>query len=193
MNLYQIFRTIHFYTATLAGVFLLLFFITGHLLGYYNWFSKDHEEPVVETHSVSIPEFNTDRELANWAKKELKLTGKIDWIGHPEEGSTHIEIATPRVFNLVKVSHLDQNLTLETRPQTTYEMLSVIHRMHGYGGGFWYDVYLFMMDLASFSLLIFATTGVYLWLKVIKKKWLGWVFLGMGIIYTSWIVSTFLN
>jgi len=97
----------------------------------YNWFGHETSQPVVKTYSRTLPSYSTDRQLAHWAKSELQLTGKIEWIGHPNEGHTHIEIATPRTFHMVKINHDDNSLTHETRPQNTHEMFSLIHRMHG--------------------------------------------------------------
>jgi hypothetical protein len=49
------------------------------------------------------------------------------------------------------------------------------------------------MDLCSLSLLIFAITGGYLWLKVLKNKSLGWISLSAGLAYTGWVCWTLLT
>lgn len=193
IKIYPVLRAVHFYAAALSGVFLLLFFLTGFLIVRYSWYDHEEQEAITETVQKDIPGNMTDRELANWVKSELEVEGKIDWINRRKDGSLMVEIVTPRTFNMLTIKPESNEIVYETRAQTLFESLSVMHRMHGYGGGFWYDVYLFFMDLASFSLLIFAVTGLYLWLKVIKRKWLGIVFLLLGLGYTMWVVMTFLN
>ena len=193
MNWYKALRTIHFYSAVLTAVFLLLFFITGYLINRYNWFDHRPVEPIVRTYEREIPNFPTDRALAHWVKKELKITGKIDWIGGGEVDDKSIEIVTPKLNHMIKVSKKSGKLVHETRQNNTFEMLSVMHRVHGYGGGLWYDIYLFAMDLASLALLIFAISGIYLWLRLLRMKWLGWLILGLGLVYTLIVVSSFFN
>ena len=192
INTYKLLRIIHFYTAALTGVFLLLFFITGYLLTMYNWFDHEESEVTVTSHELNIPPFTTEKELARWAKQTLEIDGKIDWISPNPSEKIEVEIVTPKTSHLVKIQPQEGKIIHETRPQTPYESISVYHRVHGYGGGFWYDVYLVAMDLASISLLVFSITGIYLWLKVLKRKLWGWIFLITGMAYTGWIIWTFI-
>ena len=193
INTYQLFRVIHFYAAAITGVFLLLFFLTGFFIARYTWFDHENAEPVVQTHAVELPTVQTTRQLAQWVRKELGITGKVEWINALDNGDLEVEILNPREFHLVKVQVASGTLQHETRPHSAYETLSVLHRVHGYGGEMVYNIYLVAMDLASLSLLIFVITGVYLWLKVIKRKVLGWLFLGLGLGYTSWVIFTFVG
>ena len=68
------------------------------------------------------------------------------------------------------------------------------HRVHGYGGGWLYDFYILMMDLASVATILFGLTGLYLWYILIKKKkkW-GPIILAAGIGYTITVITLLMN
>ena len=58
-----------------------------------------------------------------------------------------------------------------------------LHRAHGYGGGAVRNAYIAFNDLASFSCILFAVTGVYLWWKTARRKALGLACLFASISY----------
>jgi len=66
------------------------------------------------------------------------------------------------------------------------------HRLHGYGGGWLYDGWAVLYDLASLSMIVFAITGVWLWYKLIPNRRLGWVLLALGFSFTSALMLFFL-
>jgi len=193
INSYQIFRQIHFYAAACTGVFLVLLFVTGFLIARYNWFDHETADAQVEIVEAKLPDYGSDQELGRWVKQHLQLIGKVDWINRMSDSLVMIEIINPRAIHEVEVNLAMGTLKLSKRSQNTFETLSVLHRVHGYGGGFWYDIYLIGMDVASLGLLIFSLSGVVLWMKLLKRKWLGWVCLGLGLGYTLWVIITFLN
>ncbi len=193
MNFYQTTRTIHFYTAAVTGSFLLLFFITGFFLVRYSWFDHEEKEGEIQELLLSIPSYANEQELAYWLKEELEITGKLDWIDKKKDGKMTIEFQNPREAHIIQLEADRRTVTYERRSHSIYDTLSVLHRTHKYGKEIWYNIYLVLMDVASLSLLVFAITGIYLWLKVIKQKWLGWVMLLAGFGYTLWVVITYLG
>ena len=67
-----------------------------------------------------------------------------------------------------------------TKEQNARNILVGFHRMHGYGGGWLYNIWLVFYDLASLSLILFAVSGTYLWWRLARRRWLGWVLLGVS-------------
>ena len=57
--------------------------------------------------------------------------------------------------------------------------------MRGYGGGMIYNAYAILLDLTGASLIIFAITGIILWLKILKNSKLAWLILVLGFLYVS--------
>ena len=59
------------------------------------------------------------------------------------------------------------------------------HRLHGYGGGWLYDLRGVLCDLASASMIVFSITGVVLWHRLARPRWPGWVVLACGLAFTA--------
>ena len=49
-----------------------------------------------------------------------------------------------------------------TENENAIDTIVGFHRLHGYGDGKVYDVWVFRYDLAGISLILFAFTGIYL-------------------------------
>ena len=191
INVYPLIRSIHFYAAAVSGIFLLLYFITGFLLVKHHWFAHESAEEKMITQGVDIPSFKTEWELAKWAKKTTQLNGKIDWINTRQNGITEVEILTPSEFHLIQLFEEQDSLIHTYHPHNPHEQITVMHRMHGYGGGRIYDFYMLGMDIACIALLLFVITGIYLWLKLLKRRWFGYLMLIAGLSYTTWVIFTF--
>lgn len=191
LKAYPILRSIHFYSAAICGMFLLLYFITGYLLVKPQWF--DHTSPKEEAVSqkLAIPSFQSNWELAQWSKELWGISGKIEWIQEKAEGVKEIEIISPKEFHLITVYDKQDSLVHSFRKHNVHETVKVMHRMHGYGGGFLYDVYLICMDLCSLSLLVFVFSGIFLWIKLFKQKWVSMGVLLVGFAYTLLILYSF--
>jgi hypothetical protein len=66
------------------------------------------------------------------------------------------------------------------------------HRLHGYGHGWRYDLWAVMFDLASASMIVFAATGVWLWHRLARRRWPGWLVLAAGLLFVLASVLQFL-
>jgi hypothetical protein len=69
---------------------------------------------------------------------------------------------------------------ITTSQFSTRQTLVHFHRLHGYGGGWVYDLWMIMYDLASAAMILFAASGIYLWYKLTKRRLLGWVLLAVS-------------
>ncbi|MEZ4775463.1 MAG: PepSY-associated TM helix domain-containing protein [Bacteroidia bacterium] len=190
--MYSIFRQIHFYSGAFLLVFLLLFFVTGYLLNQHDWF--EHPDPVFEASSykLSVPEMENEQQKTDWLRKEYSLKGKSSPVRQKDDGSWHADFVSPRFTIKTHVFPAIDSVAIEKSENPNYRTIVVFHRMHNYGGGFIYDVYLVFMDLVSFSLLIFSVTGIFLWWKLIPSKWLGAGLLAAGFSYVIWVILTFI-
>jgi len=68
-------------------------------------------------------------------------------------------------------------------------VLAGFHRLHGYGGGWLYDLWAVLYDLASAAMIVFAVTGVVLWHRLARPRWPGWVLLACGLAFTASTLS----
>jgi hypothetical protein len=65
------------------------------------------------------------------------------------------------------------------------------HRLHRYGGGWVYNLWMVFYDLASFSVILFAASGVYLWYKLTRRRALGWTCLAASFGFTAGTILYF--
>jgi len=192
IKIYQTIRKIHLYTAMVVMVFLSMYFITGFLLARYDWFDHDPMNKKNRIARLDLSRFRIDDNFPGKVRKMLSIRGKIDQQKLNADGTQTIRIIRPGETTVITVSADLMSAKIETMPQNIHEIISFYHRIHGYGGGLKYDLYLFMMDLTSFSLIIFVITGVYLWLKILRNKFWGLLLLALGFLYTGWMILTFL-
>lgn len=180
------------YAAMIVMVFLSMYFITGFLLARYDWFDHSTKDKKNRIAQVDLSRFHDDDHFPEKVRKVLDIRGKIAQHKLNGDGTQTIRVIKPGKTTEITVSADQMSAKIETMPQNIHEIVSFYHRMHGYGGGLTYDLYIFMMDLTSFSLIIFVITGVYLWLKILRNNFWGFVFLTLGFLYTGWMILTFL-
>ena len=82
--------------------------------------------------------------------------------------------------NMVEISSTTMNLAGK---------ITGLHRMRGYGGSFIYNMYAFLLDITGISLILFAFTGVILWLNLLKYNKAAWIILIVGFVYVSAVIA----
>lgn len=188
---YPLLRTIHLYAGFVSVVFLLMYFITGYLLVRESWFSHDQVEAQTQILELPASFSELDKEAIPYAMmRELGLEGHAE--GYRErDGKLNMSYVTLRANYRVQISEDRSQASVETRPHNLALHNKLFHRMHRYGQGLGYNLYVFMMDMASLALLVFVLTGVFMWLDLVKYRKLGLVCLVLGFAYTAWVMLTF--
>lgn len=182
----------HLYAAFTVMAFLVMYFVTGFLMVRYDWFDQEPSEAIwLKVPEVEIPGDLEGRDLAIYLARQVDIPGKLDDVREEENNLWLARFNQPGATYHLSIDTDQGTYTLQKQDQNAYETITTFHRLVHYGGGFVYDLYMFMMDLSSLSLIIFAITGVYLWLKVLKRKTWGFVFLALGVIYTAIVLLTF--
>ena len=181
---------IHLYTAFVVVVFLLMYFISGFLLVRGSWFSDKRSQSSRGKIELKISGEFGEQELLLYLKKEYSITGKPNYRRN-RDGSQDIEFRSLSRLTQVKIPKDLETVTIERRRLSPREIIWTFHRIHGYGGGILYDIYMVMMDLTSVGLILFAVTGIYLWIKVLPSKKLGIIMLALGVGYTILVILTF--
>ena len=167
--------------------FVLMYFVTGFIMTHYNWFSENKPEPLTETHQFSHDPAMELTEISILIQKEYQLRGYREKPWVQKDSSIAFEYYHPG-YSYEAVLSPNNELTIKKQEENFHTTMTVLHRIHGYGGGWIYSIYVFMMDLASLSMIIFAVTGIYLWLQMLKYRWLGWVVLILSSAYVFGVV-----
>ena len=184
-SFYLIVKKIHLYASLSIVTLLIMYLITSFMMIYHDYFKVERQNDVI-TYAVS------DKEILdkNWEVflVEHKIKGRL------------VDEKTDPTGNLVrkyeKVGSNQEVTILKTqdsvRIKTTKLNLSGkiigFHRARGFGGGIQYNIYAFLLDLTGISLILFAITGIIMWLKILKQNKIAWTILVLGFVYVSTIV-----
>jgi hypothetical protein len=190
---YTLIRKIHLYTAfTLLG-FVAMYFITGFVLSHEQWFADT--PPVVTTQpcSIKLPEAMSLEDLSVYLQDTLAIRAKRMKPKLKKDGSLAFEYVKPGRIYRLNVSPDRTSAVLQLEKLNGYRTFTAFHRLHGYGGGWLYDLYVLMMDLASIALILFSLTGIYLWYQLMKRKTWGFLLLALSLAYTTLVNYLFMN
>jgi len=188
MTTQQLFKKIHLVAAFVTMTFLLMYFISGYLMVRHSWFSGESEVLSEDSIQVQLPASWSPKKIAQHIQDSLELKGKLGMGRVADDGSFKFELHTPRTEHQLQVN---QNRDLVKHKEvrlSTYESIVIYHRIHVYGHQPFYNLYIGLMDLASLALIVFVITGVYLWIKLLRKKLWGIVALSLGVLYTLFII-----
>ena len=185
MNTYTLLRKIHLYAGLAILTFVIMYFVTGYPMIHGNWFPNPG---TVETTRTELLLYTGQKEPAaysNYLQETFGLRGKITQQQRLKNGSWVFRYSRPGTFHEAVVAPAGDSVRITTRKGSAIGTMVDFHRLHGYGGAKLYSVWALLHDLASFSLILFAFTGIYLWYKLTKRKLLGWIFLGISYGYTA--------
>jgi len=106
-----------------------------------------------------------------------------------KDGTWTFEFFRPGHLTEVVVSADLKSATVTEHRFGWQRVLAGFHRLHGYGGGWLYDLWAVLYDLASAAMIVFAVTGVVLWHRLARPRWPGWVLLACGLAFTASTLS----
>ena len=191
--MYTLIRKIHLYAGFALMAFLLMYFITGYILTHEGMFPNPDPVETTEELEVNIPANISVDDLPVYLQEKFNLKGQRKKPNVWKTGEIAIKYIRPGYINDVLLSSDKTTLSIKRQKLSTRRTLILFHRMEKYGGGFLYDLYILMMDLSSVSLILFAGSGVYMWMKLEKNKTWGILFLAAGIIYTLSVVLSIMK
>ncbi len=180
-----IIKQIHLYASLATALLLSMYLLTSFMMMYHDWFKPEQQKQ-----SVSI-EVNPDEiSEKNWTSflKKHGIKGRLVRENFRGSGDLFREYAN--VGNNFKLTIFKDKNEVEIASSHLNLAGKIIgfHRMRGYGGSLQYNLYALLLDLVGISLIIFAITGVILWLKLLKYDKIAWSILILGFVYVSTIL-----
>lgn len=188
--MYDIIRKIHLYSGLTILVFVVMYFLTGYLMIRHNLLpeSKPVKTTVVETLEQNLSQMSTP-EFAVYLQQKYDLNGKRNLPTRPwDDGSWAFNYNHPGFHARAVVSPDGKTVEITRTDQGVRGVINGFHRLHGYGGGWLYNVWAVFYDLASLAMIIFPITGFILWLRLRRDKLPGWLALGSGFALTASIL-----
>lgn len=191
-KLYQLARLLHIYISTALFALLLFFCVTGILLNHNDWLSDSYQSG---EHVWALPEAlaqqmqPTDNEVwqppltalqqfIQQQAPQLAAVNKVDIDAETQEVMLDYQIPAGYVF----VTIAEGEALAEYQ---TGHWLSVLNDLHKgrHSGKAWSLV----IDLSAVLMLLFAVTGMIILIQNRKRRLLGLVFTGLGLL-TPWLL-----
>lgn len=183
---YQIIRKIHLYASLSIVLLLLMYVITSYLMIHSELFDTYKQtENVVE---LAIEPSDVLEE--NWTKfiDKHNIRGRLTRENISPSGEITKEYSSVSGSFKITVSSNKNLVTIKKQKKSLTGTLVGFHRQHGYQGPVQYTMYAAMLDLVGVNLIVFAITGMVLWLKLLKNNRIAWAVLLAGLAYVSAIV-----
>lgn len=189
LTTYSVFNLLHRYAGLSLVTFILMYFLSGFIMTHHQWFKGPELETVEKRQNFRTPVNMGMDELAVFLQDSFDLRGYRQQPNLRSDSTVAFRFYHPGMLQEATLDLREDILLIKIRPQNFAQTITAFHRIHRYGGGGIYDLFVVMMDLTSFSMILFAVTGVYLWFKVIRAKILGWSILIASLLFTILVVG----
>jgi hypothetical protein len=193
LGFYHFIRKVHLYAAFSLIGFVLMYFITGFVLTHGKWFGQSQAQVSHKSLSLDLPREMTMEELSVAVQDKFGIHAKRQQPQRQQGDTIVLEYFKPGHFYSVKVSPDHSQAKLKSEKFGLVRTLIGFHRMHGYGGGFLFSCYVFLMDLASIATILYAFTGIFLWYKLMRQRKLGALMFVLGLAYTFLVIYLFMH
>jgi hypothetical protein len=162
-----------------------MYFITGYALVHWDWFPKTEPVKTTRTEPLKFVDVDDPQAYSLYLQETFELRGKRQEPSRFDDGRWRFRYVRPGTFHVALVAADGKSVAITTRDETAHATLVGYHRLHGYGGGWLYDVWAVLYDLASLSMILSAIIGIYLWYRLTRRKLVGWIFLGISYGYAG--------
>ena len=192
MSFHNLIQKIHLIASMIMLSFMLVFAISGIFMINHDLFTIPEIEVSHSTIPVDKPMKGNPKDYARYLKRTLDLKGRTEyqknnqdnWIFHfniPGEG---YQITLTPAQDTLYIRRSSQHMTL-------YTVVQRIHILRGFKGGWEYTAWAVMYDVSCFALIIFAITGIIMWLKRRRQYRHGWWYLLAGILIPLFFIYAF--
>jgi hypothetical protein len=188
-----IIRKIHLYSAFMITGTLLMYIMTGFMMTRHNLWHPEKELSVTKDYSLSVPSGMNDEGLSSFVQKNYNLKGRKGNPSTDKNGVTTITYIKPGLRQQAIISPDRSKIEVVTTETNTRVIITAFHRVKGYGGGFLYNLYVFMTDLAGIGIIIFSVTGIIIAFSNRKNMIAKIIILAAGIGYTMLVVISFMR
>ena len=189
-------RKLHNYVGLYLILFLWLFAVSGLILNHPTWsfaqFWPDREQSSYER-QIRVPPAGGDAMRARDLLDQLGIAGEIEQItARAEADEPGLEVRVMRPGRIVDI-RADFEAGRATVAVTQTNAWGVLHWLHSFTGvrmgrpeqqRDWVMTRLWSlaMDAVCAGLLFLVASSLYMWYPVVRKRKLGWAFLGAGLL-----------
>ena len=176
--LYRKILAIHLCTGLFCLAFLAMYGTSAVQLAHRSWFGMRDE--VTETHLALTPGLAGARPAARELMDHHSIEGELTTV-FATAATINFRIVRPGMLYQVRYSTAGGETLVVTRRSGIGRMLNALHTT----GGLWHEytpwnVWAGVLGLVSLALLTLGATGLYLWLRNPRERWVGIVLLAGG-------------
>lgn len=183
-------RRIHFFASIIIVIFALFYSVTGLIRSKINWFHADNITTTVDRYALNYqPDTTNLAHFGDEIKQQFSLSGRMEYFRN-DNNSINYFIYRPGIRNeIVVLPNLDSIVIKRIEKYSIQEVSTRLHRMHGFNGGWKYVVWAILYDITAIAFMLFAITGLIIWIKHRKVfKW-GWIVLIPTLILTMVLIN----
>lgn len=191
--MYRTLRLVHQAAAFALLGFIVMYFATGTVLTHEGLFGEPVYQERRYERPVTPPAGGDPGAAARALGAELGLPPRVRDARFGDDGSFGARFDGVRGTWQVNVAAGASTASVHERRGDWRAVLIRLHRNHSYAGGPVRAVWAAFHDLAALAMIVFAATGVLLWWKLEKRKWPGFVVLGLStvlFVYTLGVLWT---
>ena len=182
--MYETIRKTHLYTGLSLLTFVVMYFVTGWFMIHGSWFPASELRRSTRLEVLSgVPEMSPEA-CAAYLQDRFDLRGKPAPPQQMKDGRWRYRYAHPGVAYEVTLSAGRDSAQIVRTEEPFLRLMNSYHRLRGYGEGGFYSLWSLLYDLASAALILFAISGIYMWYKLTRRRWPGWLLLGLSFGYT---------
>lgn len=179
-SIYKTVKKIHLYACLSTAALLLMFIFTSYFMIYHDQFDHD----LIDRRELF--DFNTSslslQDLQNWAD-EHNVPGRLLKSYSNPAADPVLEYANAKVNTRITFLAATNQIEVASTTKGKVDAFVGIHRNLGYGGGFSYNAYAFLLDVLGVSLILFTITGIFMWMRLLRNNKWAWILFLSGLAY----------
>lgn len=193
-------RKFHIYIGLYLLLFVWLFSISGLLLNHPKWqfaqFWSQRKQSSFE-HSIQLPTETESVAKAKHLMQQLDIKGEIQQITtHPEKSQFDFRVFRPGHIIDIKADLDTKRATVEQIQVNGWGIFRALHQFDGVRmddpkekrDWFWTRIWSLSMDAVALGIIIMVLSGIYMWYKLLAKRRLGLIALGLGVLCCGFFV-----
>jgi len=193
LNYYFVIKQIHLISSIILLACVFVFLLTGIVIANRNLFELPERNQEVSEVPVKKKMTGDPKEYSNYLKEEFGFKGR-EFQRQEKNGNWTFQFNFQGTNRQVILTPEQDTLTIKTNIEemNLLSFSTKLHHMRGFNGGLEYTLWAIFYDLTTVAFVVFALTGILMWLKLRSRYTLGWWFLAAGIVIPVVIIMLFL-
>lgn len=174
---YYIMRRIHFFASVFVLLFCIMYMATGFIISMPGVFQNGEVKTETKSFSLTIPADTAHPDdFIKKITREFGIRGRTGRLVVKKDSSLAFSVYKPGINWEFRIHPGCDSITIKRiEQQTLARVSSRLHMMRGFWGGMKYFIWSVLYDIAALAFILFALTGIYIWIqncRVLKTGWL---------------------